>query len=378
MAVGFRKSAPVVASGRGGSSTLAALDQERSRTSSARAPLLPTACGIGGMPTRDKVSDNYGRRSALTQTLSDASLQVSLAKPLEQTTQRTLDTEEVTSPSIGTPPSESSETKECRSSLGVHPPLPASVGICSCASWCFVSTSTHRAGQARVRRESLVFVSPVVRPRRGDRRRPLRPSAGVRRPRSGGGAAALPVLGHAGDGGPGRRAPLAHCAGRGGGRDRLHPRRARRGDGSRRQGQPRRGRRRDRARSDLVDARLRPGRRRAAGVDPRRHAAAAGGFRHTMEFLIASACLTFQAEGAEYVFLSGVPLAPAGGASDDDDRGVLDAFLDTLGTRLEPYYASAPCRHSSRGSSPRTPRCTSCSPTRARSRGSGRPSAGRT
>src|SRR3954468_14090155 len=96
MAVGFRKSAPVVATGRGGSSTLAALDQERSRTSSARAPLLPTACGIGGMPTRDKVSDNYGRRSALTQTLSDASLQVSLAKPLEQTTQRTLDTEEVT------------------------------------------------------------------------------------------------------------------------------------------------------------------------------------------------------------------------------------------------------------------------------------------
>ncbi len=63
-----------------------------------------------------------------------------------------------------------------------------------------------------------------------------------------------------------------------------------------------------------------------------------GGFRHTMEFLIASACLTFQAEGAEFVSLSGVPLARAGGAPDDDDRGVLDAFLDTLGTRLEPYY----------------------------------------
>ena len=29
---------------------------------------------------------------------------------------------------------------------------------------------------------------------------------------------------------------------------------------------------------------------------------------------------------------------PGGGAPDDDDRGVLDAFLDTLGTRLEPYY----------------------------------------
>ena len=63
-----------------------------------------------------------------------------------------------------------------------------------------------------------------------------------------------------------------------------------------------------------------------------------GGFRHTMEFLIASACLTFKDEGAEFVSLSGVPLARAGEAPDDADRGVLDAFLDTLGTRLEPYY----------------------------------------
>jgi hypothetical protein len=53
-APGFRKSAPVVARGRGSSSTLAASDQERSRTSSARAPLLRTACGVGGIPTRDK------------------------------------------------------------------------------------------------------------------------------------------------------------------------------------------------------------------------------------------------------------------------------------------------------------------------------------
>jgi lysylphosphatidylglycerol synthetase-like protein (DUF2156 family) len=62
------------------------------------------------------------------------------------------------------------------------------------------------------------------------------------------------------------------------------------------------------------------------------------GFRYTMEFLIASACLTFKEEGARLVSLSGVPLARAGDPLDDTDRGVLDAFLDTLGTRLEPYY----------------------------------------
>src|SRR3954452_15827447 len=62
------------------------------------------------------------------------------------------------------------------------------------------------------------------------------------------------------------------------------------------------------------------------------------GFRYTMEFLIASACLTFKEEGAGLVSLSGVPLARAGDPLDESDHGVLDAFLDTLGTRLEPYY----------------------------------------
>jgi hypothetical protein len=62
------------------------------------------------------------------------------------------------------------------------------------------------------------------------------------------------------------------------------------------------------------------------------------GFRYTMEFLIASACLTFKEEDAEFVSLSGVPLARAGAGAADVDRGVLDAFLDTLGARLEPYY----------------------------------------
>jgi hypothetical protein len=62
------------------------------------------------------------------------------------------------------------------------------------------------------------------------------------------------------------------------------------------------------------------------------------GFRYTMEFLIASACLTFKEEDARFVSLSGVPLARARADDADSDRGVLDAFLDTLGARLEPYY----------------------------------------
>jgi lysylphosphatidylglycerol synthetase-like protein (DUF2156 family) len=62
------------------------------------------------------------------------------------------------------------------------------------------------------------------------------------------------------------------------------------------------------------------------------------GFRYTMEFLIASACLTFKEEGAGFVSLSGVPLARAGAGATDSDRSVLDAFLNTLGARLEPYY----------------------------------------
>jgi len=62
------------------------------------------------------------------------------------------------------------------------------------------------------------------------------------------------------------------------------------------------------------------------------------GFRYTMEFLIASACLAFKDEDAQFVSLSGVPLARAGAGATDADRGVLDAFLNTLGARLEPYY----------------------------------------
>lgn len=63
-----------------------------------------------------------------------------------------------------------------------------------------------------------------------------------------------------------------------------------------------------------------------------------GGFRHSMEFLIASSCLAFRDEGCSTVSLSGAPLARSTGADEGLDRGTLDAFLDRLGATLEPYY----------------------------------------
>ncbi len=63
-----------------------------------------------------------------------------------------------------------------------------------------------------------------------------------------------------------------------------------------------------------------------------------GGFRYTMEYLISSACLEFQAEGCRWLSLSGAPLARAGTLEEGIDRGPLDGFLDSLGARLEPSY----------------------------------------
>lgn len=59
------------------------------------------------------------------------------------------------------------------------------------------------------------------------------------------------------------------------------------------------------------------------------------GFRPVVEFLIASSCLTFQAEGAQFLSLSGAPLARA---SDNEATAALDRLLDTLGEALEPMY----------------------------------------
>jgi phosphatidylglycerol lysyltransferase len=60
-----------------------------------------------------------------------------------------------------------------------------------------------------------------------------------------------------------------------------------------------------------------------------------GGFRPVSEFLIASACLAFQAQHAEFVSLSGAPLAHA----DASGQGAaVDRLLDSLGAVMEPHY----------------------------------------
>ncbi|MET0864344.1 MAG: DUF2156 domain-containing protein, partial [Nakamurella sp.] len=63
----------------------------------------------------------------------------------------------------------------------------------------------------------------------------------------------------------------------------------------------------------------------------------ANGFRPVMEFLIASSILAFQAQGAEFVSLSGAPLARAEGASGGEPAG-LERMLELLGASLEPLY----------------------------------------
>ncbi|POH72503.1 bifunctional lysylphosphatidylglycerol flippase/synthetase MprF [Arthrobacter glacialis] len=69
------------------------------------------------------------------------------------------------------------------------------------------------------------------------------------------------------------------------------------------------------------------------------------GFRASIEFLIASAALTFKDEGYEFISLSGAPLAriefhSVEGASSIPDQRLagLDRLLERLGTLLEPVY----------------------------------------
>jgi len=60
-----------------------------------------------------------------------------------------------------------------------------------------------------------------------------------------------------------------------------------------------------------------------------------GAFRPVSEFLIASACLAFRAQGARFVSLSGAPLAGGGGPG---QGAAVDRLLDSLGAVLEPHY----------------------------------------
>ncbi|QCX79036.1 Phosphatidylglycerol lysyltransferase [Streptomyces sp. YIM 121038] len=59
------------------------------------------------------------------------------------------------------------------------------------------------------------------------------------------------------------------------------------------------------------------------------------GFRGVMEFLIASAALGFQEEGAQFLSLSGAPLARADAA---EPTAALQRLLDCAGRALEPVY----------------------------------------
>ncbi|NMH91029.1 DUF2156 domain-containing protein [Pseudonocardia bannensis] len=59
------------------------------------------------------------------------------------------------------------------------------------------------------------------------------------------------------------------------------------------------------------------------------------GFRAVVEFLIASSCLAFQAEGAEFVSLSGAPLART---EDEGPVAGLQRVLDGIGAAMEPLY----------------------------------------
>ncbi|MEV4601995.1 DUF2156 domain-containing protein [Amycolatopsis sp. NPDC049253] len=59
------------------------------------------------------------------------------------------------------------------------------------------------------------------------------------------------------------------------------------------------------------------------------------GFRPVVEFLIASSCQAFRAEGAKFVSLSGAPLARAPEAP---PAAPLERLLDSFGGAMEPYY----------------------------------------
>ena len=60
-----------------------------------------------------------------------------------------------------------------------------------------------------------------------------------------------------------------------------------------------------------------------------------GTFRGVMEFLIATAALTFQQEGARFVSLSGAPLARL---DRGEQPGALQRLLDMIATTMEPVY----------------------------------------
>jgi phosphatidylglycerol lysyltransferase len=65
----------------------------------------------------------------------------------------------------------------------------------------------------------------------------------------------------------------------------------------------------------------------------------ADGMNGTMEFLIAKSATTMQAEGIQFMSLSGAPLAKSGGGGQaDGEASTIARLLDYIGTSLEPVY----------------------------------------
>jgi lysylphosphatidylglycerol synthetase-like protein (DUF2156 family)/membrane associated rhomboid family serine protease len=67
----------------------------------------------------------------------------------------------------------------------------------------------------------------------------------------------------------------------------------------------------------------------------RRTGAAGEGFKGVMEFLIGTAALDLQAQGAQFLSLSGAPLAQA---HPDDDQAGVQRLLQVIGATMEPVY----------------------------------------
>ena len=93
------------------------------------------------------------------------------------------------------------------------------------------------------------------------------------------------------------------------------------------------------------------------------------GFKGVMEFLIGTAALDLQKEGAEFVSLSGAPLAQA---NPGEEQVGVQKLLEVVGKTMEPVYGFRSLLNSRPSSSRCTSRCTcatrrrQCSPHRSR------------
>ena len=81
-----------------------------------------------------------------------------------------------------------------------------------------------------------------------------------------------------------------------------------------------------------------------------------GGFRSVIEFLIASSCLHFQSDGAQFLSLSGAPLARSKDEPPADTA--IEKFLGALGESLEPVYGFRSLHAFKAKFKPRRSRCT--------------------